>query len=103
MSTNGILPAEGARPSAVSQFIHPVTDTVSTPGLTQVSPTSLMCGRSSAAKYWGGIGASISNSLAALTIVFWIFCSATALAQNDVGSIVRFVTDSSGAVVPTQK
>ena len=32
-----------------------------------------------------------------------IFFSATALAQNDVGSIVGFVTDSSGAVVPGAK
>ena len=59
--------------------------------------------RSSAARSWGGIGAHISYSLAALTIVFWIFFSATALAQNDVGSIVGFVTDSSGAVVPGAK
>ena len=33
----------------------------------------------------------------------WIFFSVSALAQNDVGSIVGFVTDSSGAVVPNAK
>jgi Carboxypeptidase regulatory-like domain/TonB-dependent Receptor Plug Domain len=103
MSMNGILPAEGARSSAVSQFIHPVTDTVSTPGLTKVSTTSLRGGKSSAARSRRGIGARISYSLAALTIVFWIFFAGTAFAQNDVGSIVGFVTDSSGAVVPNAK
>jgi hypothetical protein len=47
--------------------------------------------------------AHISWLLAALTIATWIFFSATAWAQNDVGSIVGFVTDSSGAAVPNAK
>src|ERR1700683_5023407 len=94
MSTNGILPAEGARSSAVSQFIHPVTDTVSTPGLPKVYTTSLMRAKLSAARSRRGIVARTSYTLAALTIVFWIFFAGPALAQNDVGSIVGFVTDS---------
>ena len=99
MSANEFLPAMDARPSAVSQFIYLVTDKVSTPSWMRASTPSWILSRSSGARSWGGI----SFSLAALTIVFWIFCSATALAQNDVGSIVGFVTDSSGAVVPNAK
>jgi hypothetical protein len=47
--------------------------------------------------------AYISWLLAALTMSTCIFFSATAWAQNDVGSIVGFVTDSSGAAVPNAK
>src|ERR1700691_599644 len=92
MSTSGIPPAIPARPSAVSQFIHPVKEKAST--------LRWIFGRSSTPRSRGGIGARISCSLAALTIVFWMFCSAPALAQNDVGSIVGFVTDPTGAAVP---
>jgi Carboxypeptidase regulatory-like domain/TonB-dependent Receptor Plug Domain len=92
-----------ARPSAVSQFIHPVTDKVSAPSWIKVSIPGWIVSRSSAARPWGSIGAHISYSLAALTIAIAIFFSATAWAQNDVGSIVGFVTDSTGAVVPGVK
>ena len=71
---------------AASRFIHPVTDKVSTQSWIKTSTPG-----------W------ISSCLAALTMAIAIFFSATALAQNDVGSIVGFVTDSSGAVVPGAK
>jgi hypothetical protein len=103
MSANRIVPAMGAGHPAVSRFIHPVTDKVSTPGWIKASTPSWIFGRSSAAKSRGGIGVHISCSLAALTIAIAIFFSTTAWAQNDVGSIVGFVTDSSGAVVPGVK
>jgi hypothetical protein len=76
----------GAGHPAASRFIHPVTDKVSTQSWVKTSTPS-----------W------ISFCLAALTMAIGIFFSATALAQNDVGSIVGFVTDSSGAVVPGAK
>ncbi len=103
MSANRILPAMDAGHPAVSRFIHPVTDKVSTTSLRKVSTPSWIVSRSSTVRSRGGIGAHSSCSLAALTIAIAIVFSSTAWAQNDVGSIVGFVTDSSGAVVPGAK
>ncbi len=86
MSAKRIIPAMGAGHPAASRFIHPVTDKVSTASWIQGSTPS-----------W------ISRCLAAFTMTIAILFSATALAQNDVGSIVGFVTDASGAVVPGAK
>src|ERR1700722_12935063 len=75
MSANGILPRFGGRGSSVSEFLHPIAR--------RVKGAVWLC--------------------AALTISVSMFLSVPALAQNDVGSIVGFVTDSSGAVVPNAK
>jgi Carboxypeptidase regulatory-like domain/TonB-dependent Receptor Plug Domain len=77
MSTNGILPRPGGRGTAVSEFIRPRTTRV--------------------------VGACISYFCAALAFSISIFLCVPVFAQNDVGSIVGFVTDSSGAVVPGVK
>src|SRR3984885_12944927 len=77
MSANGILPRSSGRGSSVSGFIHPIARRV--------------------------LGASVFRLCAALTILISIFFSVPAMAQNDVGSIVGFVSDSSGAAVPNAK
>jgi len=77
MSANGILPRSFGRGSSVSGFIHRVARRV--------------------------IGAGVFCLCAALTILISIFFSVPAMAQNDVGSIVGFVSDSSGAAVPNAK
>src|ERR1700733_12477631 len=103
MSANGIVTAIGARSCPVSQFIHPTTDKVSTRSWTKASAPGWSVSRSSAGRSCRGIGVGASWFCAALLISISIFFSAPALAQNDVGSIVGFVTDSSGAVVPNAK
>ena len=95
MSANGTPPSIGARPSCASQFGQPVTD--------KVSPAVWIVSKWSATRAWSGIGANAVHLCAALTISMWIFFSVPASAQNDVGSIVGFVSDSSGAVVPNAK
>jgi hypothetical protein len=77
MSANGILPRPGGRGTAVPQFIRPRATRV--------------------------IRAGISYFCAALAFSVSIFLSVPVFAQNDVGSIVGFVSDSSGAAVPNTK
>ena len=90
--------------AAVSQFIHPVTDTVSTPCWTQVPTRSLMVQPVIRAGILGWHSRPRPLlSCRANDCLLDILVSPTALAQNDVGSIVGFVTDSSGAVVPNAK
>src|SRR5580693_6128641 len=74
MSANGILPRSGGRGSSVSEFLHPITR--------RVKSAVWLC-------------AALMVSISILSV--------PALAQNDVGSIVGFVTDASGAVVPNAK
>jgi hypothetical protein len=77
MSANEIPPRSCGRGSSVSGFTHPIARRV--------------------------LGAGVFCLCAALTFSISVFFSVPALAQNDVGSIVGFVSDSSGAAVPNVK
>ena len=88
MSANGILPAIGVRRSAVPRSIHPVTSAKRTESVTDKV--------SSRSRIVRGLLAGASYLCVALTI----FISVAAFAQSDVGTIVGFVKDQSGAVVP---
>jgi len=59
MSANGILPVMDVRPSAVSPFIHPVTDKVSAPSWIKVSIPGWIVSHSFTARPRVGIGARI--------------------------------------------
>ncbi len=102
MSANGMFPAMDACGPAVSRFVHLLSTKRVATVTDKVRPQIWIVGRPSAPRARRVIGAS-SYLCAALTISMWIFFSVPALAQNDVGSIVGFVTDSSGAVVPNAK
>ena len=77
MSTNEIFSRPDGRGSAVSQSIRP-------------RPTRVK-------------RAGISYFCTALAFAVFLFLSVPVFAQNDVGSIVGFVSDSSGAAVPNTK
>jgi hypothetical protein len=84
MSRIGIFPAIAARRSTISRFANPV-ETVTD---------------NRAPRSRGSRAASVSCLLAVLAISSVLFFSVAALAQSDVGTIVGFAKDQSGAVVP---
>ena len=90
MSRIGIFPAIAARRSTMSRFVHLVT--AANPVETVTDNRAPRSRRSRAA--------SVSCLLAVLAISSLFFFSVAALAQSDVGTIVGFVKDQSGAVVP---
>ena len=75
----------------MSRFVHLVT---------AANPVETVTDNPCAAGPGRSIAAGVSCLLAVLAISSLLFFSVAALAQSDVGTIVGFVKDQSGAVVP---
>jgi hypothetical protein len=90
MSRIGIVPVIAARRSTTSRFVHLVT--AAKPVETVTDNCAPGSRRSRAA--------SVSCLLAVLAISGLLFFPVATLAQSDVGTIVGFAKDQSGAVVP---
>jgi len=85
-------------------FVHLVTAANPAETVTDKVPPQTRIGiGGSAPRFRRSIPAGVSRLAAALAISIFLFFSVAAVAQNDVGSIVGFVSDSSGAVVPNAK
>ena len=90
MSRIGIFPAIAARRSTMSRFVHLVT---------AANPVETVTDNF-APKSRGSRAAGASCLFAVLAIFSLLFFSVAGFAQSDVGTIVGFVKDQSGAVVP---
>ena len=91
MSANGMFPATDASGPAVSRFVH-LTSTKRVTTVTDKVPSAPRARRV--------VDTRVIYRCAALLVFISIFFSVGVFAQSDVGTIVGFVKDQSGAVVP---